>query len=120
MTRLCGLLLAFLLTVTPTVDVACRALCTSQMRGAASDVCHDVASPNVDGVLVPAVACQPAADAAAAPADRARNPLAAAPIVTAQATAFALVPASAGAHLRPQPVRPRLPHAYPSTVVLRI
>jgi hypothetical protein len=120
MTRLFGLLLALLLSVTPTVDVACRAVCTPQLMGAAAESCHEVASPNVDGVLLPALACQRDAVAAVAPADGARTVLAPAPLVTAQATAFAFVPASAGADLRPQAVRPRLPHAYPSTVVLRI
>ena len=56
MTRLSSLLLALLLTVTPTVDVVCRAVCTAQLMGAAANPCHEVASPNVDGVLLPAVA----------------------------------------------------------------
>lgn len=120
MSRLSSLLLALLLTVTPTVDVTCRAVCTAQLIGAAANPCHEVASPNVDGVLLPAVACARDAVAAVAPADGTRTLVAPAPLVTAQATAFAFVPASAGAHLRRQAVRPRLPHAYPSTVVLRI
>lgn len=120
MTNPLATLLALLLAVTPTVDVACRTVCTPQLTGAAADSCHEVASSNADGVLLPAVACQRDAVAAVAPADGARNLLAPAPLVTAQATAFAFVPASTGAHLRRQVVRPRLPHAYPSTVVLRI
>jgi hypothetical protein len=120
MTRLSGLLLAFLLAVSPTVDVACRALCTPQLVGAAADACHEVASADLDGVLLPAQACQRDAVAALAPADGARNLVAPAPLVTAQATPVAFVPASAGAHVRRQAVRPRPPHAYPSTVVLRI
>jgi hypothetical protein len=120
MTRLSSLLLALLLTVTPTVDVVCRAVCTPQLMGAAAPSCHEAASQIADGVLRPAVTCQRDAAAAVGPVDGARSLVAQAPLVTLHIAALAPVPASAGADLRREAVRPRLPHAYPSTTVLRI
>jgi len=120
MPRLSGLLLALLFTVTTTVDVVCSAVCTPQLTGAASASCHPAASPTADGVLLPAMACHHDVVAGVRQVESARHLWTPAPLGTVQVTVLAYVPASAGADLRRQAVRPRLPHAYPSSVVLRI
>lgn len=119
MTRFSGLLLALIFTVTPTVDMVCRAMCTPQLMAAAAPSCHEVGSANADGALLPAVVCQRDAGAAVAPADGARNLLVSAPLVTAQVPVLAHVPESGRAALR-RSVRPCSPHGYYSTTVLRI
>jgi hypothetical protein len=116
MTRLSSLLLALLLTVTPTVDVVCRAVCTPNPTAAAVPSCHEVASDTAE--WLPDVTCQRDALAAVAPTDVARSIVAPAPLVTALVIVSVLVPASSSAGLRRQAPPPS--HGYPSTTVLRI
>lgn len=120
LTSLLALLLALTLAAAPTVDVACRALCTPPPIGTAAPSCHEVGTATADGVLVPAMSCHHDAVAAVDQVEGARNRVAAAPLGTLQATVLAYLPAPAGADRQRQSVRPRLPYAYPSTVVLRI
>ena len=119
MKTLLATVLALLLAVTPTVDVLCRAVCAPQLMGAAAPSCHEVASPTVDGVLLPGGACQRDAVATLAPADAARNLVVPASLVPVQVMASSFVSASSGADLRRQVLRPRS-HGYASTTVLRI
>lgn len=121
MTNALAPLLALILAVTPTVDVVCRALCTASPVGAAAPSCHEGAAPTADGVLLPAMACHHDAVEAVNQSEGARNRLAVAPLGTVQVIIFAYLPSPAGGGDRKrQSVRPRLPLAYPSTVVLRI
>jgi hypothetical protein len=120
MTRLSSLLLALMFSVLPTADMVCRARCTPDPTAASAPSCHDVTPPTLDGVLLPAVACQRDAGAALAPANGTRNLVAPAPVVTAPITAFFHAAAPAGAATNREAVRPRPPQAYPSTIVLRI
>lgn len=120
MTRLPGLLLALMFSVMPSADIVCRALCTPDPTSASAPSCHDVTAPTLDGVLLPAVACQRDASAAVAPADGTRSLVPPAPVVTARITASLHAAAPAGADMNRQAVRPRPPQACPSTIVLRI
>ena len=120
MTRLSGLLLSLLFAVAPTVDMVCRATCTPVPMTADASSCHEDSYPTADAVLLAAVACRFDAVTAVAPTEGARNLVAPAPLLTAQVTTFAHVLVSTGAGLRRHALRPRLPHGYPSTIVLRI
>lgn len=120
MSRLPAPLLAVLLAVTPTLDAVCRAVCTPVTTAADVPSCHEVDGATTDGVLVPVACCHSDAVTAVLPTDVTRNLVARAPLVTAQISSFGYMPASAGADIRRQAVRPRLSHSYPSTIVLRI
>ena len=120
MIRFFGLLLALMFTVTPTVDMVCRATCTPQPMAEAASSCHEVVSVTADGVLLPAVVCQRDAAKAVAAAEGARSLVAPATLVTAQVAAFLDLRASNTPDLRRHAPRPRATHGYPSTIVLRI
>ena len=119
MIRFFGLLLALMFTVTPTVDMVCRATCTPQPMAVAASSCHEVDSVTADGVLLAAVFCQRDAAKAVA-AEGARSLVAPAALVTAQVSASLDLRASHTPDLRRHAPRPRTTHGYPSTIVLRI
>lgn len=120
MTRLVGSLLALLFSVLPTADVVCRAVCAPNATSTAAPSCHEVAPQTADGALVPAVACQREAVAAAVAGEAARSLVSPAPLATTQAVPFVYLPSSTTADVNRRSVRPRPPQACPSTNVLRI
>lgn len=116
MYRLLAILLTFLLAVTPTVDVMCRALCTPD---ATAVPCHHLAAPAADGSLSSA-SCKDDAAAAVAPVERTRTAVSPAPLLRVKLFDVAQGPVFPGGFVRRPPAYPRHAQGFLSTVVLRI